>query len=394
MKTFLKGFLSGMLALAAILVCVAAFDGSYNVSRNADMYPVFAKMQQIQKLVDDKFYFEQDAVAVADGVYKGMVFGLDDQYSYYLNPYEYKQYLRSLQGNYTGIGASVTQDADTLLITVKSVEPDGPAAQAGMREGDVIVAVDGADVTQTSLENLIYDHIMGDVGTQVVVTVERGGKRLDLPMTRQKIIDQTVSYRMLDDQTGYLQVTSFEDETVPQFMDAVSELQDKGMRRVVYDLRGNGGGSLSAVVKMLDYLLPDGLLVYTEDKYGNRLETYEGSDGHEVDIPAVILVDEGTASASEVFSSAMRDYGRAQLVGTRTFGKGIVQQLYPLGDGSAVKLTVSAYFTKSGTPIQGEGLVPDVEVTMADGGPKDPDEQLSVKDDAQLAEALRLLHGE
>lgn len=394
MKTFLKGFLSGMLALAAILVCVAAFDGSYNVSRNADMYPVFAKMQQIQKLIDDKFYFEQDADAVASGVYKGMVFGLDDNYSYYLDPYEYKQYLRSLQGNYTGIGASVTQDADTLLTTVKSVEPDGPAAQAGMREGDVIVAVDGADVTQTSLENLIYDHIMGDVGTQVVVTVERGGKRLDLPMTRQKIIDQTVSYRMLDDQTGYLQVTSFEDETVPQFMDAVSELQDKGMRRVVYDLRGNGGGSLSAVVKMLDYLLPDGLLVYTEDKYGNRLETYEGSDGHEVDIPAVILVDEGTASASEVFSSAMRDYGRAQLVGTRTFGKGIVQQLYPLGDGSAVKLTVSAYFTKSGTPIQGEGLVPDVEVTMADGGPKDPDEQLSVKDDAQLAAALRLLHGE
>lgn len=394
MKTFLKGFLSGMLALAAILVCVAAFDGSYNVSRNADMYPVFAKMQQIQKLIDDKFYFEQDADAVASGVYKGMVFGLDDNYSYYLDPYEYKQYLRSLQGNYTGIGASVTQDADTLLTTVKSVEPDGPAAQAGMREGDVIVAVDGADVTQTSLENLIYDHIMGDVGTQVVVTVERGGKRLDLPMMRQKIIDQTVSYRMLDDQTGYLQVTSFEDETVPQFMDAVSELQDKGMRRVVYDLRGNGGGSLSAVVKMLDYLLPDGLLVYTEDKYGNRLETYEGSDGHEVDIPAVILVDEGTASASEVFSSAMRDYGRAQLVGTRTFGKGIVQQLYPLGDGSAVKLTVSAYFTKSGTPIQGEGLVPDVEVTMADGGPKDPDEQLSVKDDAQLAAALRLLHGE
>ena len=329
MKTFLKGFLSGMLALAAILVCVAAFDGSYNVSRNADMYPVFAKMQQIQKLVDDKFYFEQDADAVASGVYKGMVFGLDDNYSYYLDPYEYKQYLRSLQGNYTGIGASVTQDADTLLTTVKSVEPDGPAARAGMREGDVIVAVDGADVTQTSLENLIYDHIMGDVGTQVVVTVKRGDKRLDLPMTRQKIIDQTVSYRMLDDQTGYLQVTSFEDETVPQFMDAVSELQDKGMRRVVYDLRGNGGGSLSAVVKMLDYLLPDGLLVYTEDKYGNRLETYEGSDGHEVDIPAVILVDEGTASASEVFSSAMRDYGRAQLVGTRTFGKGIVQQLYP-----------------------------------------------------------------
>lgn len=394
MKTFLKGFLSGMLALAAILVCVAAFDGSYNVSRNADMYPVFAKMQQIQKLVDDKFYFEQDAVAVADGVYKGMIFGLDDQYSYYLNPYEYKQYLRSLQGNYTGIGASVTQDADTLLTTVISVEPDGPAAQAGMQEGDVIVAVDGADVTQTSLETLIYDHIMGDVGTQVVVTVERGDKRLDLPMTRQKIIDQTVSYRMLDDQTGYLQITSFEDETVPQFMDAVSELQSKGIQNIVYDLRGNGGGSLSAVVKMLDYLLPDGLLVYTEDKYGNRLETYEGSDGHEVDIPAVILVDEGTASASEVFSSAMRDYGRAQLVGTRTFGKGIVQQLYPLGDGSAVKLTVSAYFTKSGTPIQGEGLVPDVEVTMADGGPKDPDKQLPVKDDAQLAEALRLLHGE
>ncbi|BDF57944.1 peptidase S41 [Christensenellaceae bacterium] len=394
MKTFLKGFLSGMLALAAILVCVAAFDGSYNVSRNADMYPVFAKMQQIQKLVDDKFYFEQDADAVASGVYKGMVFGLDDNYSYYLDPYEYKQYLRSLQGNYTGIGASVTQDADTLLTTVKSVEPDGPAAQAGMREGDVIVAVNGADVTQTSLENLIYDHIMGDVGTQVVVTVKRGDKRLDLPMTRQKIIDQTVSYRMLDDQTGYLQVTSFEDETVPQFIDAVSELQGKGMRRVVYDLRGNGGGSLSAVVKMLDYLLPDGLLVYTEDKYGNRLETYEGSDGHEVDIPAVILVDEGTASASEVFSSAMRDYGRAQLVGTRTFGKGIVQQLYPLGDGSAVKLTVSAYFTKSGTPIQGEGLSPDVEVTMADGGPKDPDEQLSVKDDAQLAAALKLLRGE
>ena len=391
MKGFLKGFLCGVLALALVLVCIVAFDGSGAVLSNAALSPVFAKMQQIQRLVDDKFYFEQDEGQIAEGAYAGMLAGLGDRFSYYLDPYAYQQFMRSLQGNYTGIGASVTQDGETLETSVTGVDEGGPADEAGMEEGDIIVAVDGVDVTQMPLEEIIYDHIMGDVDTQLTVTVERGGARVDLPMTRKTIIEQTVKHRMLDEETGYLQVTSFEDESVQQFQDALGDLQSRGMRRIVYDLRGNGGGSLDAVVSMLDYLLPDGLLVYTEDGDGNRLSTYEGSDGHELNLPAVILVDEGTASASEVFSSAMRDYGRAKLVGTQTYGKGIVQQIYPLGDGSAIKLTSSAYFTKSGTPIQGIGLTPDVAAEMADGEPKDPALELDAAHDAQLAAGLRAL---
>ncbi|MEA5003219.1 MAG: S41 family peptidase [Christensenella sp.] len=391
MKNYFKGFLSGMLALALILVCVTAFDRSGAASSNASLTPVFAKMQQIQRLVDDKFYFEQDAEKIADGAYAGMIYGLDDKFSAYLTPRQYEQSLRSLQGNYTGIGATVHQDNETLETIVITVDPEGPAAKAGMQEDDVIVAVDGVDVSQMLLTDIIYDYIMGEVDTQVTITVERDGKRLDLPMTRKNIIDQTVNHQMLDDKTGYLQLTSFEDESVEQFKSAIEDMQKQGMERIVYDLRGNGGGSLSSVIDMLDYLLPDGLLVYTEDKDGNRLESYEGEDEHEVDIPAVILVDKDSASASEVFSSAMRDYGRAQLVGTQTYGKGIVQKFFPLEDGSAIKLTVSAYFTKSGTPIQGEGLTPDVEVEMADGELKDPFEELDAAQDAQLEAGIRAL---
>ncbi len=391
MKNFLKGFLSGMLALALILVCVTAFDQTDLASRNASLTPIFAKMQQIQRLIDDNFYFEQDAQKIADGTYAGMLYGLDDKYSAYLPPYEYEQAIRLLQGNYTGIGATVRQHIDTLETFVESVYPDSPAEKAGMQENDMIVAVDGVDVTKMQLNEIISDHIMGEIDTQVIVTVKRGDERIDLPITRQDIIQQTVHYQMLDDKTGYLQLTSFEFESVSQFISAIEDMQSQGMERIVYDLRGNSGGSLDAVVNMLDYLLPDGLLVYTEDKDGNRLDSYEGSDENEVDLPAVILVDQDSASASEVFSSAMRDYDRALLVGTQTFGKGIVQSFFPLEDGSALKLTTSAYFTKSGTPIQGEGLIPDVEVEMAEGTPKDPNAALDTKNDAQLQAGLLAL---
>ncbi|MBC5647416.1 S41 family peptidase [Christensenella tenuis] len=391
-KGYWKGFAGGTVFLAALFMIITLSGSAPKATgSNLNLYPVFGKMEKIQALIDEHFYFEEDAENEEYYIYQGMIGGLGDQYSYYMDANEYAAYQRKMNGNYCGMGATVTQDPDTLETSVVSVEPNGPAEKAGVQEGDVFLEMDGNDVTQMELGDLIETYGIGPEGSVLSLKVWRPSENheYDFEIVREPIVTQTVFHQMLEEQTGYIQVTSFQTETAEQFKQAVDDLLGQGAEQIVYDLRGNLGGSLNSAVDMLDYLLPDGLLVYTADKNGVKQSVYEGKDGHEVNLPAVILVDENSASAAEVFSSAMRDYERALLVGTKTFGKGIVQETFPVGDGSVVRLTTTAYFTKNGYPIQGHGLEPDITVEM--DPLRDPDAPLSPEEDAQLQAAMEML---
>ncbi|MEG1991073.1 MAG: S41 family peptidase [Christensenella sp.] len=389
---FWKGFLSGITALFCVWLVVAAVGSVRAKNDVLNFNAITDKMRTLQSTIDENFYFEEDPIYAEQYIYKGMLAGVQDDYSLYMTPAEHEAHMRMTSGEYTGIGASVGQNPKTFVTTFSDIKKDSPAERAGIQVGDIILKVDGVDVTKMPVDEIISEHVLGEVGTDVSITVERDGEQIDLYSTRALIVTETVKHKMLDDDIGYLQITTFEDVTTEQFKAAADALRKSGAKGIIYDLRGNLGGSLASVVDILDYILPNGLIVYTADKNGVTQKNYSGFDGHEIALPSVVLMDENSASASEVFASAMRDYDWAQLVGEQTFGKGIVQNIFSLGDGSAVKLTTSAYFTKSGYAIHGNGLVPDV--TVKSDVPTDPAEMLRTEEDTQLGAAVRAVKEE
>ena len=294
-------------------------------------------------------------------------------------------------GEYCGIGAQISQDRLTNVSTVIKVYKDSPAEEGGLLPGDILYKVDGQDVTAMDLEMIVDQQVRGEENTPVSITVYRNGEEVELSMTRRKLEIQTVEHEMLDDKTGYLEVTEFDTVTADQFKTGMDQLTSQGMERLVLDLRNNPGGELNAAVAMIDYLLPDGeTIVSIADKNGEG-ETYSSEDGHQMDIPVAILVNGNSASASEVFTGAMKDYDRATVVGTTSYGKGIVQNLIPLGDGSAIKITTAHYYTPSGFDLHGKGIEPDVAVEL--------DEKLKTQavvkpeEDNQIQKAVEVLEG-
>lgn len=323
---------------------------------------LYEKLQLLEETV--KYYYYKDDVTNEDmenGIYKGLVSALNDPYSEYYSPEELTDLMEQTEGVYYGIGAYVSIDAATTLTKISGVIDGAPAQEAGLRANDIIYEVDGTSTYGLSL-NEVVALIKGEEGTQVMLTIIRDGETdyLEMPVERRKVESPTVNYEMLDDVTGYIQITEFDDVTVDQFADALATVKGSGMEKLILDLRANPGGSLTAVVDIARMLLPEGMIVYTEDKYGHRTEyTCDGTRG--LDMPMVVLVDMNSASASEILAGAIKDHGVGALVGTTTFGKGIVQQIIPLSDGSAIKVTISSYYTPSGQNIQGVGIEPDVE---------------------------------
>ncbi len=347
------------------------------------------KLELLEMLIDQYYMNEVTTEDLRIGVYKGLMSGLGDPYSCYYTAEEYQDLKESSSGMYCGIGAVVQQNVKTMLITIVKPYVDAPAYKAGMLPGDIIYMVDGVDVTGMEIDSVVA-MMKGEAGTIVKVTVVRDGvaEPIELTITRDVIEVETIEYEMLANKIGYILISQFDEVTPKQFKDAIEQLEADGMKGLVIDLRDNPGGSLDAVVEMLDYVLPKGLIVYTEDKYGAR-EEYNGNDNHELNLPMVVMINGNSASASEIFAAAMQDYKKATLVGTTSFGKGIVQAVMPLTDGTAVKLTVSRYFTPNGVCIHGTGVKPDVEVDLA--------EELKQKvvieheEDNQLAEAIKVL---
>lgn len=384
-----------------------------------DMERISSKLMTLQEVINRYFLFEEDMDQVEAGIYKGMMAGLDDPYSVYYTPEEYTALTEETEGTYCGIGVLVTQNVETGIITALRVFDGSPAEEAGMRRGDILYKVGELEASTEELDMLVKQYIRGEEGTTVDITVLRDGEEIPLTIERRIVETTTVEGQMLDEETGYIMITQFEIITGDQFKEMTEKLLDQGMERLVIDLRDNPGGVLDSCVEIAAYILPDdqwdGTLISTSDKNGKgvryysengkiRYEANDGGgrdprypkeDGHELDLPIAVLVNENSASAAEVLAGALRDYGAAELVGKTTFGKGIVQSVLPLDDGSAVKVTVSHYYTPSGFDLHKKGLEPDVEAE-----PEELEEgtvsygkydEVSVETDAQLRKAMEVL---
>ena len=336
----------------------------------------------------DRYYYKSSEITREDkenGIYKGLFESLKDVYSCYYTPEEYKMLAEQTQGVYYGIGAYVSQDVETGVCAISGVIKNSPAEAAGLMEGDLIYKVDGEDMSGLDIDEVV-SHIRGEEGTEVALTLVRNGEEIEIKLKRGRVDTPTVESEMLDDGIGYLQITEFDDVTVNQFTENFEELKGQGMKGLIIDLRGNPGGSVTSVCAVAEQLLPKGLIFYMEDKDGNKTE-YK-CEGADFDLPMVVLVNEYSASAAEILSGAIKDSGIGKLVGKTTFGKGIVQDVIPLQDGSAIKLTVANYYTRGGNDIHLKGIEPDIEVEL------DTDAYLDDGKDTQLDKAVEVLLGE
>ncbi len=350
---------------------------------------IIGKIGYLVTLIDEEFLFDYNLNTIVDGMFYGMLDSLEDVYSVYYTAEEFKELMEGTEGVYYGIGVRVSQNYETGTITVVDAFPGTPAEEAGMLPGDILVGVADQDITQMDL-NLVVNLIKSDEeGSKVKITVLRNGERVDMMVERRKVEYPTVEHTMLDNNIGYLQLLEFDTVSVDQFEKALLDLKSQGMEGLVIDIRNNPGGTLGSVVGIMDMLLPECTIIYTEDKDGNIENKYLSDANTILDVPTVVLVNGYSASAAEVFAGDMQDMGMATLVGTTTFGKGIVQQIYPLADGTAVKLTQSSYFTSAGRNIHGTGIEPDVYVDL--------DEHLknksvvTMEEDNQLQKALEVL---
>ena len=366
--SFFKGALAGALVvlLAGGVVSCSVFKSEEN-----------QKMELLNSLIDRYYIGDVDETDLSEGIYKGYIEGLGDPYSVYYDEEETKQMSESLSGEFGGVGALMSQDRETGVITVLQVYDGSPAQEAGMRDGDTLYKVEGEEVTGEDLSDVV-SKVKGEKGTQVTLTVLRAdtGDEEELTITRDTIEAQTVSHEMKENNVGYIRITEFDTVTYEQYKEALEDLEDQGMERLIVDLRSNPGGNLDTVCDILDLMLPGGLIVYTEDKNGER-EEYTSDEENQFDKPLVVMMNGYSASASEIFAGAIQDYGLGQIVGTQSYGKGVVQSVFDLQDGTSVKLTIAEYFTPNGRSIDGEGITPDVEVEYQyDENNPDADNQL------------------
>ena len=389
-KEYIRGVITGVLAAAAV-----AAGACFGYTRLAG--GVLSDSQHVQKLrflealIDQEYLGEKDEDSLAEGLYKGLIYGLGDVYSCYYTKEEYEQENSSTEGSYVGIGVTIQKNPEGGVKIAECYE-DGPGDQAGLKEGDVISAVDGTDITEMEASQVV-EMIKNAEDKEVELTVHRQDQEepLEISVKVQDVELTSVFGELLDGKTGYIRILQFTAVTPDQYEETFAELENQGMERLVIDLRNNPGGLLTSVCEVLNDILPEGLIVYTEDKYGNRQEEY--SEGkNPLEMPLAVLVNEGSASASEIFAGSVKDYGAGTIVGTTTYGKGVVQAVHQLEDGSAVKLTVSNYYTPKGNSINEVGIQPDVEVKL------DTDllnkEEISPEEDNQLQEAVKILEGQ
>ena len=409
-RNYMTGFLSGLLGAVLIFLFTgfvilytdndnpaAVKKQEVNAEDNTDeegetpYQEIVEKLSTLEMLVDSFYLEDVDPSVYADGIYKGFMSSLEDPYSTYYTKSEYTALMESSSGIYHGIGATVSQDVKTGIITVVKPFENGPAYKAGILPGDILYMVEGEEVTGVDLSEVV-SRMKGVEGTKVRISVLREGKTdpIEYTIVRQEIKVPTIEHKMLADKIGYIIITEFDEITVKQFVSAVDELEKAGMKGLIVDVRNNPGGLLSSVVNILDRLLPKSLIVYTEDKYGNRLEEIaKDKDGKKINVPMAVLINGNSASASEIFAGTIQDYKIGTVVGTTSFGKGIVQKVIPLTDGTAVKLTISKYFTPKGRNIHGTGILPDVEIDLTDELKKLV--TIPIDQDVQLQKAIEVI---
>jgi len=359
--------------------------GSY-----ADGVMQHQKVKEVESIIKKYYIEEVDEKKLVEGAVAGIAAAVGDPYTVYLNEKEFEDFKVQTEGSYAGIGVVVSVDPSDNLITVVAPFEDTPGEKAGILPGDKIIKVNGKEVYGENLEEAV-SMMKGPKGTDVTITIMRDKQTepKEITITRDIIVLQTIKHKIVADNIGYIRITMFDEKTDKDFESALNELLKQNIKGLIIDVRDNPGGLLSEVVRIADRLLPKGIIVYTEDRYKNRDTEY--SDSNEIRLPIVVLVNGGSASASEILAGAIQDYGKGTLIGTKTFGKGLVQNLFPLADGkSAVKVTISKYYTPKGRCIQGEGIEPDIVVEL-------PEElqmsisQIKEEDDIQLQKAIEIL---
>lgn len=365
-KSFFSGVIVTLLAIALLyfIYMIVPFGGG---ASRPDSIQTIKKAKEIQRIVDRYYLGEIDEQSETDMMFLGQIAGLGDRYSTYYTAEQYEEILKERNGEYIGIGVTIATNTDGEAEIV-AVGDDTPAANAGIEKGDVIYRINGEDVTGMSSSDL-SDLIEQYVGTEITMELKRGEDEeiISVNLTPEQMETQTVTGSMLDDQIGYIQITQFAKITVDQFEETMQSLEDQGMQKLILDLRDNGGGLVDSACEIGRQILPKGIIVYEEDKNGNRIyEKNEEDNGFSM--PLVVLVNENTASAAEILAGAIKDDGIGTLVGKTTYGKGIVQNDFRLSDGSYLKLTVRHYYTPDGNDIHGKGIEPDVEVDAADDG--------------------------
>ena len=374
-KSFFKGALSGALAvllIMSIVSCGVNLPGTSKTTKKSSSGSdsseellddsTKAKLELLEQLVDESYSGDIDMDDLQEGLYRGYIDGLGDKYSVYYDEDETKALMQSTSGEFGGIGALFSQDKDTKVITFLKVYEGSGAEEAGFKVDDILYKVDGKDISGEDLSEVV-SKIRGDEGTTVELTVLRGddGEEYTATVTRKIVQTDTVYHEMKEDKIGYIQVTEFDDVTTDQYKEALEDLENQGMKGLVVDLRNNPGGNVDTVTDMLDLMLPEGTTLSIKDKQGKE-SVYESDDEHQFTKPLVVLVNENSASASEIFSGAIQTFGTGEVVGTTTYGKGVVQQIFDLKDGTSVKLTIAEYLIAGQFGINGKGVTPDVEV--------------------------------
>ncbi|MDI3535404.1 MAG: carboxyl-terminal processing protease [Thermosediminibacterales bacterium] len=357
---------------------------------NEQDYRTFKKLEpliNVMNIVKERYYQEVDENSMIDGAIKGAVDSLNDPYSVYMTPEEFKNLMIHVNGNFEGIGITVTMDENGLVRVISPIE-DTPAQRAGIKPDDIIVKVDDTELKGLTLDEAV-NLMRGPKGTKVTIYVQREGETelLKFEIIRAAIKLKTVKYKMLENQIGYIRITSFDSDVYKEFKTALKNLRSQKMRGLILDLRNNPGGSLQESVRIADELMGESLIVYTEDRDGNCIEEFK-SDSRKIDVPLVVLVNEYSASASEIVAGAVQDSMSGTLIGTKTYGKGSVQEIDPLENGSGLKLTIAKYFLPSGRSIHGVGIEPDIKVELPEGKTY---YEITPEEDTQLKKAIELL---
>ncbi len=404
-KDFRNGVITGVLTAALLLTVVYAGKMAYQMLKvnggkttavtegdSVISTETIQKVKTIEAAIDASYYYgdEISTEELQEGIYKGMVTALGDPYSEYYTREELEEAVNSNKGISYGIGAYISLDKQMNMAMINGVMEESPAQEAGLKAGDIIIKVDGESTQGLSLTQVV-NLVKGREGTTVNLTIYREGESdyLKIDAVRGKLIEATtVDSGILEDadHIGYVRIREFDGVTVDQYTEAMAVLKEEGIKGLVLDLRNNPGGDVNAVVEIARKILPEGMIVYTEDKNGNRKE-YTCDGKSELNLPLAVLVNEYSASASEILAGAIQDYNKGTLVGTTTYGKGIVQQIQRLDDGTALKLTISAYYTPQGRNIHGVGIEPDIEVQY------DYEANEANGTDNQVEKAIEILEG-
>ena len=369
----------------------AAAAGDRNYLTNAEFvqWNKYKRLTEVEKMIHENYYQQVDDEKLVTGAINGMLAAMGDPYSAYYTPEEYTSLMQAQQGTYAGIGVRITI-GDDQLVTIVEVFEDSPALAAGLQPGDKIVQVDGADVTGMELDS-VSAKIKGTIGTEVALGVKRGEESLSFSVQRQTVTLKQIAYEMLQNDIGYITIDTFNGDAKEGFLNAINTLKRDGAKGFIVDIRWNPGGHVDIVCDICDALLPAGTIVSTVTRQGVS-ETYK-SDANYLNMPIVVLVNGSSASASEIMAGALQDYGLAKIVGNKTFGKGVVQTIWPFrSDGAGVKLTTSVYYTPNGRSLHQVGITPDYEVSLPAELEYNPS-ALTEQNDTQLQKGIEVLRG-